>query len=437
MAFNLIENLQKALTNAHLETKMGAFLGENEAAVKEGLDFALPTVIGFIAKKSTHIEGAGSLQNVIRMGNHSSNTFNTLPSLFDGRTNMPNFIEGGKKANSQYFGDDAKVLCEMLNQKAGFKKPESANLLYNLLTPVILSAINKQITIQDLQVSGLRDFMKEQFSNLGGYLPKGVHEILGVAETEAKKIPMTFEKPVEVKKESRKEYKTAVKETVADATETPVIPMRTTLLWLGGILAVIAVAYGIWALASATPQSTPKVDAQIEQTPTPQTAIVAKDTPKPVVNTVPTPSEVLLPNGVKLNVPQGSLEDRIVNYLKNPVDSTLKSKWLDFDRLPFEGETALLKPDALPQIQNIAAIMKAYPRVSFKVGGFVDNATAVANPKLSSQRAIVVFRELVKAGIPRKSLRADGYGATVPIAANDTEEGRAKNRRVALIFTSK
>ena len=110
---------------------------------------------------------------------------------------------------------------------------------------------------------------------------------------------------------------------------------------------------------------------------------------------------------------------------------------ISFDRLPFEGETAILKPEAMAQLQNVAAIMKAYPAVSFKVGGFVDNATVAVNPKLSSLRAIAVFRELSKLGVTRSRLRADGYGALIPIASNDTEEGRVKNRRVSLIFKSK
>ena len=430
MAFNLIENLNTAFTNAHLEAKIGAYLDEKETAIKAGLDFALPTLVGFMAKKSSNIEGAGGLLNVMRMGNHSGNIFNTLPYLFDGRTNMKNFTEGGNKANKQYLADDAQPISLLLTKAAAFINPESAKVLFNLLTPVILSAINKQVSIQDLQVTGLRDFMKEQSEYIGGYLPKGVHEILGVTETEFKKSPVPVEKP------------RVLKEINTDTSDVNVITMRTTLLWVGGLLAVLLVGYGIWSLMNKTSETTTEVSKQTEQIPNPPpasaqtTPIPPMDTPKPIVN-APASSEIFLPDGSKLNASKGSLEDKMVNYIKNPIDSTLKDNWLDFDRLPFEGETAVLKPEALLQIQNIAAIMKVYPNISFKIGGFVDNLTATANPKLSSLRAIAVFRELTKAGVFRSRLRADGYGATVPIGPNDTEEGRAKNRRVALMFMTK
>ena len=440
MAFNLIENINTAFEKANLETKMKSFLGENDANVKAGLAFAIPTVVSFVAQKSSNTEGAGGLLNILRTGNHSGNVFNTLSSLFDGRTNMNNFTTSGKQANKIYVGENVTRLSEMLNKTAGFKKSESAGIFFNLVTPVILSAINKQVSIQNLQVTNLRDFMKEQNTLSGEYLPKGVHEMLGIAETETKKMPPPIEKTVfENKVESKVETKAkstpkpnydpkvrpkAVANVPTDE-ENP-ISMRTTMLWVGGILAVLGIVYSLWSMMKKSP-ATSNPSAKVEQTP------ISQPTPKPV----DTPKTIAPIAPAAVGSPRGSLEEKMTNYINNQADSTLKSKWLDFDKVSFEGETATLKPESMTQIQNIITILKENPRVTVKIGGFVDNATALANPKLSSQRAISVFRELTKAGIVRTRLRADGYGATVPIASNDTEEGKAKNRRVALVFITK
>jgi OmpA-OmpF porin, OOP family len=437
MAYNLIDNLQTAVTNANLAQKMGVYLGEDASAIKAGIDFAIPTLVGFMAKKSINIEGAGSLLNVIRTGNHTGNILNTLSSLFDGRTNMRNYTEGGNKAVQTYLGEDSTKILGLLNKTASFKKDNTASILLNLTTPIVLSAISKQITLQDLPVSGLRDFMKEQNGYVSSMLPKGVADILGVTETEPKK------KPVVAETESKKSIKEAVlpRETV-DRSDAEPFPLRTTMVWLGGICAVIALGYGAWKLMGSAPKSDSNLAQQIEKTATPDPVIhPISDTAKTVVAT-PAPAAaavagVLLADGVTLNVPKGSFEEELVNVVRNPADSTYKNRWFILDRAPFDGETANLKPEAATQLQNLAAIMKAYPRVSIKIGGFLDIAGHKANPKLASLRSISVFRELLKYGALRKNLRADGYGSTMAIASNDTEEGRIKNRRVAIIVKTK
>ena len=55
---------------------------------------------------------------------------------------------------------------------------------------------------------------------------------------------------------------------------------------------------------------------------------------------------------------------------------------------------------------------------------------AAANQTLSEKRAQSVADYLVKAGLPTDRLKAVGYGSSQPVAANDTDEGKAKNRRI-------
>jgi outer membrane protein OmpA-like peptidoglycan-associated protein len=147
---------------------------------------------------------------------------------------------------------------------------------------------------------------------------------------------------------------------------------------------------------------------------------------------------VKLPNGVELNVPEFGVERKLIAFIEDkskPVDTTT---WFSFDRLDFETGSATLKPSSAEQLKNIAEIMKAFPKVALKIGGYTDNVgNAEANLKLSQNRAENTKQELVKLGADAKRLEAQGYGEKHPVADNSTEEGRAKNRRIDLRVTSK
>jgi outer membrane protein OmpA-like peptidoglycan-associated protein len=115
-----------------------------------------------------------------------------------------------------------------------------------------------------------------------------------------------------------------------------------------------------------------------------------------------------------------------------------KTTWFDFDRLTFDTGKATLQDSSAEQLQNIALILKAYPRVKVKVGGYTDNTgDKEANLRLSQDRATNVMRELVRRGVDSSRLEAEGYGDEHPVADNSTPEGRQMNRRISLRVTAK
>ena len=83
-------------------------------------------------------------------------------------------------------------------------------------------------------------------------------------------------------------------------------------------------------------------------------------------------------------------------------------------------------------LDKVAEVLKEHPELTkIEVQGHTDNkGLAKANEMLSQQRADAVMKALVKRGIDARRLTAKGYGQNVPIATNDTDEGRQKNRRV-------
>jgi OOP family OmpA-OmpF porin len=145
-----------------------------------------------------------------------------------------------------------------------------------------------------------------------------------------------------------------------------------------------------------------------------------------------------LPDGTELNIPQFGIENKLISFLNDsskPVDTTT---WFNFDRLLFDTGKATLQPSSQEQLNNIAAILKAYPNVHVKIGGYTDNSgDAAANVALSDARAKNVMDALVAAGIDSSRLESKGYGDQYPVGDNNTEEGRAQNRRIALLVTQK
>ena len=145
-----------------------------------------------------------------------------------------------------------------------------------------------------------------------------------------------------------------------------------------------------------------------------------------------------LSSGVTLNIPENGIENNLLKFIEDKDAVVNKTTWFDFDRLTFETGKSTLKPESEEQLKNIAEILKAYPNVAVKLGGYTDNVgKANDNLQLSGERALMVKAELIKLGITDARLESEGYGQENPISTNDTEEGRAANRRISIRVTKK
>jgi outer membrane protein OmpA-like peptidoglycan-associated protein len=145
-----------------------------------------------------------------------------------------------------------------------------------------------------------------------------------------------------------------------------------------------------------------------------------------------------LPGGVELNIPQNGMENRLLAYIKDPNAPISEQAWFEFDRLTFDTSSATLQPSSQEQLENIANILKAYPNVHARIGGYTDNqGDPDSNVKLSQDRANNVMIQLQRLGVDASRMDAVGYGADHPVADNSSEAGRAQNRRIALRVTQK
>jgi len=95
------------------------------------------------------------------------------------------------------------------------------------------------------------------------------------------------------------------------------------------------------------------------------------------------------------------------------------------------GETGI-------EVDNLAAVLKAYPNVAIEINGYTDSqGNDDNNQALSELRANTVMQKLIANGVDASRLAAVGHGEADPVGDNNTAEGRAMNRRIEVKVTAK
>lgn len=104
---------------------------------------------------------------------------------------------------------------------------------------------------------------------------------------------------------------------------------------------------------------------------------------------------------------------------------------LAINMVQFETAKSVLLSQSFPVLDNIADIMKRYPYYNLRINGHTDNVgDDASNLKLSKERAKACYDYLVSKGVASGRMSHEGYGESRPRADNNTDQGRALNRRV-------
>jgi OOP family OmpA-OmpF porin len=144
--------------------------------------------------------------------------------------------------------------------------------------------------------------------------------------------------------------------------------------------------------------------------------------------------------GLAKDFPGGwQVKDEIsVKPASAPVDATvcqqLFSDLLAKGKIRFESGRAGIDPDSAGLLDRLIETALRCPNADIEIAGHTDTDGEDAfNQSLSEKRAQAVTDYLVKAGLPASRFTATGYGSTQPIASNDTDEGKAQNRRIEFV----
>jgi chemotaxis protein MotB len=168
-------------------------------------------------------------------------------------------------------------------------------------------------------------------------------------------------------------------------------------------------------------------NTKVKGSPTSQTPTIKTEMDKQIAKSVEEFQEMSQnDNGQAISIEEG--EEGFLIHL--PADITFKS-----------GSAEIANTDSLLFLKRLALIIKTLsPEVQVQVRGYTDNVPPPKdspyqdNWELSAARAITVVKQLIKDGVKPTRLSAGAYGQYHPIATNATPAGRAKNRRVDIVF---
>ncbi|MBF0293543.1 MAG: OmpA family protein [Magnetococcales bacterium] len=137
-------------------------------------------------------------------------------------------------------------------------------------------------------------------------------------------------------------------------------------------------------------------------------------------------------------LPQDSDGDGVMDD-KDQCPGTPQGAWVNeagcwvLEDLPFRFDQYTLEPVSYPLLERVARVLRDNPGVRVEIQGHTDGiGTPEYNEELSKKRAASVMRHLTGQGIAPERLSAAGFGMRKPVASNEDDAGRARNRRVEL-----
>jgi len=147
----------------------------------------------------------------------------------------------------------------------------------------------------------------------------------------------------------------------------------------------------------------------------------------------PVLEQVKLCGGDTLNLMKGSFNYNVARYLVEGSNSDLPKTFI-FDNLNFDSATTNLTPPSRQTVNDLIVVLKSCPSAQVQLDGYTDNTGEPAsNLTLSQNRASAIRDMLAAGGIAPERMATAGYGQERPIASNDTEEGKARNRRTEMV----
>jgi len=391
---NLVDLIRSFLTPDVVD-KAAGFLGESKGSTEKAVGVAVPALLSAMSTFAGSGSGASRLFDLIGKEPSGTNLLSTAASLFSGGRNTETAMSAGKSLLDMILGGKKSGFIDGIASLAGIKNSSASSLL-GLLGPFILSFLRKHSDTFGLNATSLGRLLTDQLGSFKHLLPAGITSLLGSGEAVTEAPRRAYEGARAVMEEKK--------------------PL-SFWLWL---LPLLLLGAGILGLLTQLRGCSNRQEVQT------QAAKVGQAL-----------SSITLPGGVTLSVREGGFYYNLVNFLKNPADTSVPRTFV-FEDLNFQFATTNLTPESKKTVDDLVIILKAYPSAVVRLEGHTDNVgDAAANLKLSQDRASAIKNLLVSGGIDAARLSTDGFGQDRPIDTNDTAEGRAKNRRTELVVTRK
>lgn len=435
---NLIEMIKNEIGSDAISS-LSQKAGVTEDQVQTGLSAGIPAILAGILKNGASGD-TGFLGNILSGVTGSGS--NPADLLNDDQDSL---LEKGKSLLGGLFGSDTGAVTDAVSSSSGLSGAKTTGLLA-MIVPLITGYISKLMASKGWSISDLLGKIFESKSDIAAALPSGLSDSLGLASINIPKVDIP---KVEIPKANIPNEVKLPKTNYAEI-ERPKSG-GSFLKWLIPLLVILLGAWWIMGksgcnkteMTNVTDSLSANVDSAGTAIDSAADAVVSSVAGKlneagDFVKDLGAKISKKLPDGTELSIAENSVENSLISFIEDKNKPVDKTTWFTFDRLYFETGKSTLKAESQEQLKNIAAILKAYPNVQLKMGGYTDNTgDAAVNQKISNERANTAMQALIKLGVDAKRLSAEGYGQDHPIASNDTPEGRAQNRRIDVRVTQK
>lgn len=381
MATNLIETVSSYIT-PDIINKASAFLHESPSNTSMAMSGIVPTLLGSVTNMASSPGGATQLAGLLGSAGQYEGLLSGLSNYFTGGSSTTGLIHQGEAMLDTLFGGRLGSITSAISSFSGVGGGSAASLMA-MAAPLIMGAISRLRSTQNLSPTQLASLLSSQKSTVATAMPAGLRHLTTDYDVQGlRSVTLT---PM------------AVQETAKGMRWWPL------LLVLAGLLGLLAYLFG---------RGKPNVAA---------------------IPATPAMQEVKLCGGNTLSLMSGSFNYNLAHYLVDGSNSDLPKTFV-FDNLNFDSATTNLTPESRQTVDDLITILKACPDAQVQLAGHTDNTgDAAANQTLSTNRAIAIKDMLVAGGISPDRMTTIGYGEDRPVASNDTDEGKARNRRTELV----
>lgn len=438
MSTSVIEIL-KGLVTPNLLTTAAPYLGLGNDVASRGIGGAIQRFLSALVEKSGDADLMTGVANMANALARDPGGLHDVKGLLDGGIPSNTAILSGNQLMGSLFGVWQAAEVHKLAGALGIKAEASSSMV-NLAAPLVLSAIGKRLGGGALTGPALAGLIgQERNSWLSGLMPA----LGGAAASVAQGVTTAASGAAATGRAAAASAAPAA--TLAAAAAPRDDGLFSSFLWL--ILPAVFIGWLFWQQLNAPAEEPPPPApaAQAEPAPAP-VAAAPEPAPAPAPAAAPEPAaapaaglaRIALAGGTEIEAASEGVETKLLGFINDPNAAIDKGVWFDFDRLNFETGSSSLTAESKAQVENIVAILNAYPAVKIKVGGYTDNTgNPDNNLRLSDSRAKKVMEAIVAQGIAADRVEAEGYGDQHAIADNATPEGRAKNRRTAVSVRAK
>jgi outer membrane protein OmpA-like peptidoglycan-associated protein/uncharacterized membrane protein YeaQ/YmgE (transglycosylase-associated protein family) len=449
---NLTETVKNAITPDVVQ-KLSSVVGESASHTRKAVEAMIPTVMAGVAHAAANPSGATRVFELAKESAEAGADLSSNLASHLGGAGIENMGRTGHNILSAIFGDKLSSLLSWFGKYAGIKSASVSSLM-GVVSSLVMNVLGRQVVHNGLSASGLSSLLSGQQGWLSRLLPRGLSEVPGLsaladyAGHAAAAVGSAAHAGEQAVRGAAHAGERVIRGAAGEAYRGGAAVAEGVKPWASALVPLLLVALALaalpwllrsWTTPATTPEHPPVAKGpetnhpDVRATPVTDTGTRGSGYFGPDLAKLAT---LKLPDGVNLDVPEGSFLNDMHKYLVDKADTTARS--FPFEKLNFDGASVKTTPVTEKYVTAVSTLVKAFPGVQLRIVGHTDNqGDQEANRRLSLERANAVKDLLVKAGVPAERITTEGLGSEKPVAPNDTEENRAKNRRIELALTKK